>query len=130
MNKTTTYIIIGVFISSLFLSVFIQTIMLLDYSLEKEAYIEQYCENKDKPELHCEGHCHLSKELKMASNDTSKQSENNTLAVVFIFSFQDLIRLTPPVSLFQEVLSNRTEKSMISHSHLRSIFRPPAVLFV
>lgn len=104
--------------------------MLLNYSLEREAYIEQYCENKDKPELHCEGHCHLSKELKMASNDNTKQSESNVLAVVFIFSFQDIVRLTPSISILQKVILSHTERSMISQSHLRSIFRPPAVLFV
>jgi hypothetical protein len=33
-----------------------------DYLLEKKAYV-QYCQNKDKPNMHCEGKCVLSKKI-------------------------------------------------------------------
>jgi len=33
-----------------------------DYVMEKKAYL-QYCENKDKPGMHCEGKCVLSKKM-------------------------------------------------------------------
>ena len=44
----------------------------LDYSINKD-YISKYlCENIDKPELGCEGKCHLNKQL-----EKSKVKQNN-----------------------------------------------------
>lgn len=34
------------------------------FILEKSSIIETFCENKNKPELHCQGSCFLKKELK------------------------------------------------------------------
>lgn len=34
------------------------------------------CENKENPEMHCDGKCHLKKELKKAANE--EKSQNNS----------------------------------------------------
>lgn len=33
----------------------------MKYEIYKSEIIQQFCENKDKPELQCEGSCHLKK---------------------------------------------------------------------
>lgn len=45
------------------------------YSVDNKSFTEAFCENKDKPELHCNGSCHLKdvqKDLK--KNKGSKES--------------------------------------------------------
>lgn len=39
----------------------------IEYSLNKEYIIETYCENKEAPEMHCDGKCHLAKQVKEAA---------------------------------------------------------------
>jgi hypothetical protein len=41
----------------------------LDYSINKNYISEFLCVNKDKPELRCEGKCHLNKQLKKINTE-------------------------------------------------------------
>jgi len=40
------------------------TILFVHYTINKNYYAKVLCENKNKPMLHCNGKCRLSKELK------------------------------------------------------------------
>ena len=42
------------------------------YYLDKSDFIERLCENKDKPEMHCDGKCHLKK---VAEKNTENDKE-------------------------------------------------------
>lgn len=42
------------------------------YELNKTDFIEQFCENKEEPELKCNGKCHLSKQLVETSQESSQ----------------------------------------------------------
>lgn len=48
-----------------------KSLLVLNYEINKTEIAETKCENKDKPELHCDGQCYLSKQLKQA-----EQKEN------------------------------------------------------
>ncbi|WP_129653640.1 hypothetical protein [Flagellimonas olearia] len=43
--------------------------MYVYYSLDREDFIERLCENKDKPELNCDGKCMLAKMLQAQTNE-------------------------------------------------------------
>jgi len=43
--------------------------MYVYYSLDREGFIEQLCENKDKPELNCDGKCMLAQMLRTQAED-------------------------------------------------------------
>ena len=43
--------------------------MYVYYSLDREGFIEQLCENKDKPELNCNGKCMLMQMLNAQAED-------------------------------------------------------------
>ncbi len=45
------------------------------YQLEREYVSNVLCENKEEPELECNGKCYLAKQLKAASNETSQEDE-------------------------------------------------------
>lgn len=49
----------------------------LHYAANKEYYQER-CENKDKPELECDGNCQMEKEIAEAANDSDQSSQNQT----------------------------------------------------
>jgi hypothetical protein len=64
--------IFAVFISVYFISVIKPYAPVLSYSFNKTIIISKFCENKTKPQMHCEGKCHLKKELDKASKDEAK----------------------------------------------------------
>ncbi|WP_302718289.1 hypothetical protein [Hymenobacter sp. BT770] len=43
-----------------------QEVLVVDYQLNKARITELYCVNKARPELHCNGKCHLAKQLRKA----------------------------------------------------------------
>ncbi len=43
-----------------------QMYIFLDFQSNKEEIIKEHCVNVDKPEMHCDGNCHLKKEISKA----------------------------------------------------------------
>ncbi|WP_197076787.1 hypothetical protein [Hymenobacter terrenus] len=46
--------------------------LVLDYELNKVRITELYCVNKARPQLHCNGKCHLAQELRKADGADKK----------------------------------------------------------
>ncbi len=98
---------------------------LLDYTLHKEYIAKVLCENKNKPAMHCNGKCHLMKQLKKASEDLPR---NHAPAV----SFENLLpHFSTGTILFQAkiqetaCLIHAPYLSSASTSHLSLVFQPP-----
>lgn len=53
--------------ASLLFLAFGKSALVLHYQLNKKAIAETRCENRDKPEMQCNGHCYLAKQLKKAA---------------------------------------------------------------
>lgn len=50
----------------------------LDYMANYDYIVNTLCENKDKPEMECNGKCHLSKELAKEAGADDKNPQNKT----------------------------------------------------
>jgi hypothetical protein len=50
--------------------------MVTFYSVDNKSFTEAFCENKDKPELKCNGKCQMSK---LAEQDSSNDKNSNFL---------------------------------------------------
>lgn len=65
------------------------TVLYFNYEINKDFITEEYCENKERPELQCNGQCHLAKQLKIAeqekSNATDQKSERPSSFISFVF---------------------------------------------
>ncbi len=51
-------------------------IPVVDYIVNYKYISEELCVNKDKPEMHCNGKCHLKKEIKKVLGDDESKSPN------------------------------------------------------
>lgn len=51
-------------------------VLLSHYLLNKESITLNYCENKSKPKLHCNGKCHLKKQLKEQEKQEGSTKNN------------------------------------------------------
>ena len=48
----------------------------LSYFVNYEYIANELCENQDKPEMECNGKCHLKKELAKASSEENSNSKD------------------------------------------------------
>ncbi|AYQ33175.1 hypothetical protein DTQ70_13855 [Runella sp. SP2] len=50
----------------------------LDFELRKDEVVQQLCENRFKPQLHCDGKCYLTKRLQqLAEDNASKEAQKH-----------------------------------------------------
>jgi hypothetical protein len=111
----------------LFAVVFRPAFPFLDYVVNYQFITTELCENKNAPELHCNGKCHLKKELAKAyKNDTpssnEKKSETVETVLLFIvkiplFDFEKHIKTVFRINAFY--------KNLYSHLETVFLFRPP-----
>lgn len=92
------------------------------YSFDQDVFIELFCENKEKPELHCDGNCMLSKidgqhsadqeqivlfeKLSLQLNYIFELPQYNILnihlqkVVKSVFNYQDNYKYLYPINIF------------------------------
>ena len=100
----------------------------IEYEINKKYIAEVLCENKDKPMMHCNGKCHLKKQLKKA-NDIP---ENEPLSVPVISNIKELVTVLyerKPFSLKQKDIIKTIVPYLINYYFLfeSRIFHPPKV---
>jgi len=73
----------------------------VDFLLNQEEIAEQLCENKDKPELNCEGRCVLKKRMRdLLDNmdaEPAPESTNITNFMFYFFQVDQLSMLEPTI---------------------------------
>ncbi|MFT5884765.1 MAG: hypothetical protein ACI9IP_001222 [Arcticibacterium sp.] len=56
-----------------------------NYELRKDFIIQNFCVNKDRPELNCDGKCYLAKQLKAAKQQDENESEAAFVDKLLVF---------------------------------------------
>ena len=96
------------------------------YNIDPVGFIEALCENQDKPELQCNGKCHLKK--------VAESQDKNQNTPVSIIDFKELILYANP--LIEFVFPNKIhtiKQQVIAYQNLYSFhnsndcFHPPRV---
>ncbi|WP_291248384.1 hypothetical protein [Flavobacterium sp.] len=120
MKKIAFIIVLFLFLKPLF--------PVLEYAVNYEYISKVLCVNKAKPMMHCNGKCHLMKELAKAQEE-EKQTPSNKKNTTF--DTVDLI-LDIKKDFFLLVYNGITKttihskySNLYSHLNLYSIFHPP-----
>jgi len=94
------------------------------YKLDPIGFIEKLCENIDKPELKCNGKCHLKKIAK-TTDDTQKTPES-------VIDFKELLLYTNSISDYTFSYQNNFKQKLnteyqnfYSFSSIYDCFHPP-----
>jgi hypothetical protein len=71
-------------------SQFNSSIILINYEFNKESIAEKYCVNKNKPEMKCNGKCHIKTELEKSKQQSNKMNffKENEMVKLFVSAFQ------------------------------------------
>ena len=115
------------------LSIFLKPILpVIDYIVNYDYISNVLCENKAKPELKCNGKCHLIKELAKASNDdkpiNSDKKNNLTQEVELLFCNE-----IAEISFRQIYFHNKTSigdnySNLYFHLNDCAFFHPPTFI--
>lgn len=107
-------------------SILKSTVIMTVYNLDKDAFVTLFCENTDKPQMHCDGKCALSKvQDEQQETDVTKTLKKVQLEVINIVQLLDF-------ELFLNISSTESNKQPLpSYDGLyyfelqNATFRPP-----
>lgn len=100
----------------------------IDYAVNYEYISKVLCVNKDKPKMHCNGKCHLMKELAKASeNDKPISSDKkNTSQESEILFFEKIKTFQLASICFDDCPKTNSDYSdLYYYLNSDSVFRPP-----
>lgn len=96
------------------------------YFLDTSDFIERFCENKDKPELQCDGKCHLKNVVKNDSADNDKiPFKDINLKEITLFVVNQLSYNIFSLSIKETQLLNYN--NLYGYSFISSLDHPPQV---
>ena len=102
----------------------------LDYIINYDYIANELCVNKEKPQMHCNGKCHLMQELAKAAEEgktpSDKKSSHTEVEVLFCETLTEFSFKSSQVLPF---VKNETEyTNMYSHLDPVSFFHPPTFI--
>lgn len=103
----------------------------LNFYLNQKEIIRLECENKNRPELKCNGKCYLAKQLKKADENLGMKKSQSEHSVKFYKSLQGQLFVATEnlewewIHLSKKVKFNIFYTENTSLEHLVSVFHPP-----
>ena len=102
----------------------------LEYVVNYDYIVKELCVNKAKPELHCNGKCHLAKELAKASDtDATNSSEKKVVAQQYeLLYFQEIEPIL--FSVYENDWTPKTANTYTNnyyHLSVNATFHPPTI---
>ena len=115
------------------LSIFLKPILpVIDYIVNYDYISNVLCENKAKPELKCNGKCHLIKELAKASNDDkpfNSDKKNNLIQEVELLFCNEIAEISfRQIYFHNETSIGDNYANLYFHSVSCSVFHPPTII--
>ncbi len=89
MQRLISYILIFIYV----LIIISPAIPLADYIINYKYISQELCENKDKPLMHCNGKCHLKKEIKKVLGDEKTNKNKTTLPTLKLKEYTTFYRI-------------------------------------
>lgn len=117
--------VLGTFFYMLYIVAMIQPVMpVLEYNLNKEYIASVLCENRDKPQLACNGKCYLDKKIK----ESKKHSHNHSAPQIDLSKYpvSPLDYFTCQIKDFKIFNADKfSVKEFTLQDFYNSIYKPP-----
>ena len=101
----------------------------LDFELRKEYIIQNLCENRFKPQLHCDGKCYLAKQLQKVAEDNARQEtqkQSDTVKKMLQEVFEEInVAILPVPQIVQLDVTFPHPRSLFSAFFLKALIKPP-----
>ena len=104
----------------------------VEYIVNYDYISKVLCVNKDKPMMHCNGKCHLMKELaKTSENEKPISSDKKIPFQEFEILFIEKIKSfeIKPICFNSKPILNSNYSDLYSYLNSASVFHPPTFIF-
>jgi len=96
------------------------------YIIFTDSFIENYCVNKDKPELKCDGKCFLSELLEKKSTENESQDKMMLISSSeLVFYIHASLKEIPEVDLSSDSHLDLFYSQLYTFNYLESQLKPP-----
>jgi hypothetical protein len=95
-----------------------------DYALNKAYIARTLCVNKSKPSMHCNGKCHLRKQLQKEENGGEQTTNRGYQKFQEVF-FEPSARVALRVTVQDKVQIATSNTTLYTSRYIASIFHPP-----
>lgn len=123
MKKTVLFIISFIFIYQ----GIVTGLLYINYQIDIEAITEQFCINKDKPELKCNGKCHLAKQIEKHESPQPEKSQTSQkikeTKIELFQSVRQLLQIEAEERISFYTPSSLGTENSVSNTH----FHPPII---
>jgi hypothetical protein len=99
---------------------------LYQYHFNNKVFIENYCVNKDKPSLKCNGKCELVKIAKEGHKQEQPNKKISDLEILFFMHDKTLFAINKNILIFQPILTSCNKHNFDCLIYLD---RPPKINF-
>lgn len=100
----------------------------IDYIVNYDYIAKELCENKAKPMLHCNGKCHLKKELARAANDNKSSQEKKAFSGEAEFILPLVPDFTPLIAVVAGARGYISCPDLYKGRNIAAVFHPPLVI--
>lgn len=98
----------------------------IDYELNKDYIIQNFCVNKNKPELECDGKCYLAQKINEAREKEAESTFSSYLFTMECHFVSQTIKLTyVPIVFFLESKPIDFKASIYDSKSIFAFFHPP-----
>jgi len=104
---------------------FSQVVIVASFFANQDFIAKNLCENRDKPQMHCNGKCCLKKKMEKNAQNESSQSGKKYQQVLNIFCSTNKIEAPSIQIMLTRAKYFNHDETMISSFH-HSVFHPPA----
>jgi hypothetical protein len=99
-------------------------LIVINYELNKVSITQKFCENKAKPTMHCNGKCHLKKQLDKEEKQQSLPGSLKEKSEVQFHSISVVSELTITTA---EITPHFSYSFSYPDAPVLSVFHPPTV---
>ena len=96
----------------------------VDYLINYEYISNELCENKDKPELKCNGKCHLAKKITETTNTDNSNKSKSFLEIEILFFQEENFNLKRIIFHTKSITKFHYE-NLYFHMSSSDYFHPP-----
>lgn len=94
------------------------------YRINKDYITRVLCENRDKPQLHCEGHCYLAKKLKAQEEKKDRQTSEQ------VQNIPSLQLYASPFAHFEFAAPHDPDYQQLTFSYRLASYQAPLSILV
>ncbi len=97
------------------------------YEVNYDYYVNELCENKDRPELHCDGKCYFAKQLALGEESHNETEPPQLLPTLRLFSPSDFEFTAQPAIATEADIFSEAANLFPKAPFLSTIEHPPQV---